>query len=230
MWCASSSNHTQLWSVANHNPQLYPYSPLLTVLHGTVDGIASSTNDITLCSTPQQSFDGLNASKAAGDVKRRLPIFVQLIHPRAQPRTHDLNEEKEKMMDGGLLLFRGHGRLNTLWFWTWNINLPTLGKQYFEHGNAVVKMSSDGNVTVTSLLLSLTWMMAGESCLAAKCRGVSPLWSLMSVRAWLSSNSSFTHAESPRSHARCSGVWPDASRALIWLETERWPNRSICRA
>lgn len=84
----------------------------------------------------------------------------------------------------------------------------------------------DGNVTVTSLLLSLTWMMAGESCLAAQCIGVSPLRSLMSVRAWLSSSSSFTHAELPRSHARCSGVWPDASRALIWLEAERWRDRT----
>lgn len=54
--------------------------------------------------------------------------------------------------------------------------------------------------------LALTWMMAGESCLAAQCMGVSPLRSLMSVRAWLSSNSSFTHTASPRSHARCSGV------------------------
>ena len=96
MWCASSSNHTQLWFVANHNPQFYPHSPLLTVLHGTVDGIACSANDITLCSTPQQSFDGLNASKAAGDMKRRLPVIVQLVHPRAQPRTHDLNEERRK--------------------------------------------------------------------------------------------------------------------------------------
>lgn len=78
------------------NVMCQQYSPFLTVLHGTVDGIASSTDDITLCSTPQQSFDGLNASKAAGDVKRRLPVFVQLIHPRAQPRTHDLNEERRK--------------------------------------------------------------------------------------------------------------------------------------
>lgn len=78
-----------------------------------------------------------------------------------------------------------------------------------------------GNSKVTSFSHVLTWMMAGESCLAAQCMGVSPLRSLMLVRAWLSSNSSFTHAESLRSHARCSGVWPDASRALIWLEAER---------
>lgn len=46
----------------------------------------------------------------------------------------------------------------------------------------------------------------------------------MSVRAWLSSSSSFTQAKSPRSHARCSGVWPEASRLLIWLEKDRLVN------
>lgn len=64
----------------------------------------------------------------------------------------------------------------------------------------------------------LTWITAGESCLAAQCMGVSPLRSLMSVRAWLSSSSSLTHTRSPRSHARCSGVRPAASREFIWLK------------
>lgn len=69
-------------------------------------------------------------------------------------------------------------------------------------------------------------MIAGESCLAAKCMGVCPLRSLISVWAWLSSSSSFTHTGSPRSHATCRGVWPDASRVLIWLEVKTWRRHS----
>lgn len=88
----------ELLHVANHRPHLYPYSPLLAVLHGTVDGVASATDDITLGPTPQQSFDGLHASQTAGHVERRLPVVVQLIHPRAQPRAHDLNEERTTVL------------------------------------------------------------------------------------------------------------------------------------
>lgn len=78
----------------NHGAQLLVYLHLLTVLHGTVNGVASTTNDITLGPTPQQSFDGLRASQTAGHVERRLPVIVQLIYPRAQPRTHDLSEDR----------------------------------------------------------------------------------------------------------------------------------------
>lgn len=60
---------------------LLPYSPLLTVLHGTVNGVASTANDITLSTTPQQSFDRLHASQTAGNVKWCLPCIVQLIYP-----------------------------------------------------------------------------------------------------------------------------------------------------
>lgn len=60
---------------------LLPYSPLLTVLHGTVNGVASTADDITLGTTPQQSFDRLHASQTAGNVKRRLSCIVQLIYP-----------------------------------------------------------------------------------------------------------------------------------------------------
>lgn len=78
----------------HHRAQLYTYSPPLAVLHGTVNGVASTTNDITLGPTPQQSFDGLCSSQTTGHMDRRLPIIVQLIYPRAQPRTHDLSEER----------------------------------------------------------------------------------------------------------------------------------------
>lgn len=78
----------------HHRAQLYTYLPLLAVLHGTVNGVASTTNDITLGPTPQQSFDRLCASQTTGHMDRRLPIIVQLIYPRAQPRTHDLSEER----------------------------------------------------------------------------------------------------------------------------------------
>lgn len=84
----------ELLHVANHRHHLYPHSPLLAVLHGTVDGVASATNDTTLSPATQQTFDGLHTSQAAGHVERRLPVVVQLIHPRAQPRAQDLNEER----------------------------------------------------------------------------------------------------------------------------------------
>lgn len=58
-----------------------------------MDGVASAANDVTFGPTSQQSFDGLHASKTAGHVERRLPIVIQLIHSRAQPQAHDLNEE-----------------------------------------------------------------------------------------------------------------------------------------
>lgn len=94
-----SYNHTQqkreqCTMPQNDGAQLYIYLHLLTVLHGTVNGVASTTNDITLGPTPQQSFDGLRASQTAGHVERRLPSIVQLIYPRAQPRTHDLSEDR----------------------------------------------------------------------------------------------------------------------------------------
>ncbi len=111
-------------------------------------------------------------------------------------------------------LFRGRDWLTAFWIFRWNCHPARDDGLYL----LIVRWSCGE----ASLLLSLTWMMAGESCLAARCMGVSPLRSLMSVRAWLSSNSSFTHAESPRSHARWRGVWPDTSRELIWLEAERW--------
>lgn len=56
---------------------------LLAVLHSAVNGEASTSNDITLGTTRQQSSDRLNAPQATGHVQRCLPIVVQLIHPRA---------------------------------------------------------------------------------------------------------------------------------------------------
>lgn len=67
--------------VVNHHPHPFPYSPLLTVLHGIVNGVASATNDITLGPSIQQSFDGLYSSQAAGHVEWCFPAVVQLIHP-----------------------------------------------------------------------------------------------------------------------------------------------------
>lgn len=77
--------------MVNHHTYLEIHLPLLTVLHSTVDGVASTANDITLSTTRQQSFNRLDAAQAAGHVQRRLAIVVQLVHPRAHTRAHDLN-------------------------------------------------------------------------------------------------------------------------------------------
>lgn len=66
------------------------HSPLFAVLHGTVNGVAGVANDITPGTAIQQSFDRFNASQTAGDVKRRFPSVVKLVHSRAQPGAHHL--------------------------------------------------------------------------------------------------------------------------------------------
>lgn len=79
VWFWSSVNFGY---VVNHHTVLEIHLLLLAVLHSTVNWVASTTNDVTFSTTPQQSFDGLNTPQSTGHVQGRLPIIVQLIHPR----------------------------------------------------------------------------------------------------------------------------------------------------
>lgn len=89
----SSEQHSG--NVINQHAQLHPRLPLLTVLHSSVNGVASTTNDITLGTTLQQSFHSFDTSQSAGHVQWCLPVIVQLIHPRAHTQVHDLSEDGE---------------------------------------------------------------------------------------------------------------------------------------
>lgn len=82
----------------------WPHSPLLSIFHSSVNRVAFATGDITLGPATQQGLDRLHTSQTAGHMERRLPIVVQLIHPRAQSRAQGLDKRrmaKEKWREVG---------------------------------------------------------------------------------------------------------------------------------
>lgn len=71
-------------------------SPLLTVLHGGVDWVATAPDDVTASSSPQEGVHGLYPPEATRNMEGRLPRPIQLIHPRTHPTAQRLEEGETK--------------------------------------------------------------------------------------------------------------------------------------
>lgn len=66
------------------------YSPPGAVLHGRVDRVADTPDDVATSPTPHQCLGRLGLSQTACDVQRRLSSLVQLVYTGAQLRAQHL--------------------------------------------------------------------------------------------------------------------------------------------